>query len=144
MFQKFKSVVVLFKILVTLVLSRPFRIKTELTWVIAIITTSMCTNNNIQTLITVQYYELMFNSNNNMVFGGKEVLASLSFSSGLVGCVAPDLMLYGIDSNIGNCTRNANGCSLLCVASVIIHHETSHINCLYLSDRVSSLVSTSA
>ena len=39
--------------------------------------------------------------------------------SGLVGCVAPDLWLYGIVSNIGDCTTNANGCSLLSTISVI-------------------------
>ena len=48
--------------------SLAIRINTELTRVIAIITTSMCTtcNYNIQTLPTVQHYELIVSNSNKI------------------------------------------------------------------------------
>ena len=97
-----------------------------------------CTNNNIQTLLTVQYYELiMFASNNTWYLMVKKSWLLLVLFGGLVGCVAPDLRLYGIGSNIG--TRNANGCSLLSASVINFLHKLFR-----LSDRVSSLVSTRA
>ena len=106
-------------------------------------TTTTCTNNNIQTLLTVQYYELIISDSNNVWYlvVKKSWLLLVFFLSGLVGCVAPDLRFYGIGSNIGNCTRNANGCPPLSAASVNMELLT---NCPVYPIELSSLVSTRA